>query len=220
MQCYSAGCGDSAWFFELDLAPALCACLWELLRGPGTGGAPCCRSYAALEREATAHYEDTMDRHLLERAMWDVTKDIFTDDFVCKRVYKYLADSHSVALAAANAESTGLHPLRRVEKFLREWMEQSISRAWQSIDNSGVAITEELVLNLFQNLIAPFGEDHPFSCVPTALTESIGRPPHDWPFMKKTAKTMFESWRRQETAPASKRRKKSGAPKKQGDEGK
>merc|ERR1711879_768955 len=116
--------------------------------------------------------------------------------------------------------STGLHPLRRVERFLSEWMEQSISRAWQSIDNSGVTINEGLVEKLFQNLIAPFGEDHPFSCVPTALTESIGRPPHDWPFMRKAAKTMFESWRKAETAPASKRRKRSGATKAKTEEGK
>merc|ERR1712048_218046 len=108
---------------------------------------------------------------------------------------------------------TGLHPLRRVERFLSEWMEQSISRAWQSIDNTGIIINEELVMSLFQNLIAPFGEDHPFSCVPTALTESIGRPPHDWPFMRKAAKTMFETWRKQESTPASKRRKKTAAAK-------
>ena len=55
---------------------------------------------------------------------------------------------------------------RAVELFLKHWMNDSLRRAWVSLENAGVDITEDLVAKLFQNLISPFGNQVPFSCIP------------------------------------------------------
>lgn len=35
---------------------------------------------------------------------------------------------------------------------------------------------QELVMDMLKQLIAPFGTSNPFSCLPAALTEGLGRP--------------------------------------------
>uniref|UniRef100_A0A7S0FAR1 Uncharacterized protein n=1 Tax=Pyrodinium bahamense TaxID=73915 RepID=A0A7S0FAR1_9DINO len=42
--------------------------------------------------------------------------------------------------------------------------------------------------------VVPYGDDNPYSCVPFALTKSIGRPPRDWPFIWQTALQLTASW--------------------------
>ena len=50
-------------------------------------------------------------------------------------------------------------------------------RAWVSLENAGVNITEDLVVGLFQNLISPFGDLVPLFCIPIQLTDLSGGPP-------------------------------------------
>lgn len=68
----------------------------------------------------------------------------------------------------------------------------------------------ESVVMLFQELLAPFGEEHPFSCVPGVLSQSIGRPPRDWEFLQEAVGEFFLNWNSAGTEPtyggASKRR--------------
>merc|ERR1719221_814462 len=90
-----------------------------------------------------------------------------------------------------------------------------MNRAWQAIDNSERIVTHDSVVQLFQNLLAPFGEEHPFSCIPAALTLNIGRPPSDWPFIRQNANKLFANWGQQANgggisagrAPAERRRR-------------
>mmetsp|Transcript_27090 Transcript_27090/g.59011 ORF Transcript_27090/g.59011 Transcript_27090/m.59011 type:complete len:118 (+) Transcript_27090:3-356(+) len=67
-----------------------------------------------------------------------------------------------------------------------------MGRASQAIGSD--VLTLEAVVRLFQNLVAPYGEDHPFSCVPALLTQKIGRPPRSWPFLRRVAKQLLRSW--------------------------
>merc|ERR1711920_479285 len=67
-------------------------------------------------------------------------------------------------------------------------------RAWQAICSSEV-LTYDSIVSLFQNLIAPFGKEHPFSCVPAMLTQAIGRPPFDWPFIGQQVQLLCNAWR-------------------------
>merc|ERR1712070_145888 len=108
--------------------------------------------------------------------MFDATQATFGEEAVCSKVYKTLTSAHEKAYIHACEDTRPLQDLQRVELFVKAWMEDSMGRAWQALDNAN-AMSAENVTRLFENLIAPFGEDHPFSCVPAALTQSIGRPP-------------------------------------------
>jgi len=63
-------------------------------------------------------------------------------------------------------------------------------------------------MELLRRFIAPFGAEHPFSCLPGALTEGLGRPPTDWSFIRTVAHQLFRQWNGE--APPSKKRKKQG----------
>lgn len=192
MQGYSASCGDKIWFFELDLAPALTAGAWELVResvaNPGV-------LFHELEKAVMNRYEELMDTILLDKAMWDAAEAVFGVGCPAfNKIFKYLHTSHEAAFKEARADVRPLEDLQRVEVFMRVWMDNSMGRAWQAIDQSDRLLTHETVVRLFQNLVAPFGEDHPFSCVPAALTKRIGRPPRDWPFIWTEARRLCLSW--------------------------
>lgn len=68
-------------------------------------------------------------------------------------------------------------------------------------------ITEINVYCLFQNLVAPFGDDVPFSCIPLTFTQRIGRPPRRWPFIRMAVEELFRTWRQESSAPSKKKRK-------------
>ena len=70
-----------------------------------------------------------------------------------------------------------------------------MGRAWTSLENSEQVLTPGNVSRLFQNLIAPFGESHEYSCIPIMFIETIGRPPRNWKFLRMTVQNMFRSWK-------------------------
>lgn len=189
MQGYSSACGDEPWFFELDLGSALVAGAWELAQA---GGMQPPGGFAELERAVMAQYEELMDATLLDKAMWSSTSAVLGDGPVGLKVYKFVSAAYEAAFQEACADTRPLRDLRRVEAFVRTWMEGSMGRAWQALDNARELLSVENVVRLFQHLVAPFGEDHPFSCVPTALTQSIGRPPRNWLFLHQLARQLFE----------------------------
>eukprot|EP00928_Gymnodinium_smaydae_P044589 TRINITY_DN29733_c0_g1_i2.p2 TRINITY_DN29733_c0_g1~~TRINITY_DN29733_c0_g1_i2.p2 ORF type:complete len:413 (-),score=85.14 TRINITY_DN29733_c0_g1_i2:6-1244(-) len=187
MSSFSSACSDQPWFFELDLAGVLGAGVWELLKA-NTSLTRC--GWKAIERVATQRYEAVMDDVLLKRAMWDSIKAVLVDDPLCNKVFKFLQIAREAALARALEEgaSRSLRPAERVELFVREWVRGCVHRCVQSLS---FLVKEEEMLSLFQNLMAPFGEDHPFSCVPMALTQRIGRPPHDWGPLRRSLRDAF-----------------------------
>merc|ERR1719336_87357 len=127
--------------------------------------------------------------------MWDVTVATFKDDVLCSKIYKALHHAHQSAFNAAVADTKPVRDLERVEAFTKQWIENTVGRVWQSVDDLDQAVTRDTVVRLFQNLVAPFGEEHPFSCVPAALTRKIGRPPRDWDVIKETIKQLFLAWK-------------------------
>ncbi|CAK0885034.1 unnamed protein product, partial [Prorocentrum cordatum] len=201
VQGLSATCRDKEWFFDLDLLPTLVAVLSEIVKDSAPRAA-----LDELEAVVTARYEDLLDSVLLEKAMWDATCATFPGDHACGRIFRYLHASYPEALRGAKDEamSKKLSPLKRVELFMSRWMEGSMHKAWQAIHGSEQLLTLDSLLRLFGSLLAPFGEDHPFSCVPTELTERIGRPPRDWPHVARVARQLLASWRQPvpEGAPA------------------
>ena len=88
-------------------------------------------------------------------------------------------------------------------------MNDSSRRAWVSLENAGVDITEDLVANLFQNLMSPFGNQVPFSCIPVQLTDlSRGPPPREWTQVRVVAQQVLAAWEDKERRAAKKRKQR------------
>eukprot|EP00933_Yihiella_yeosuensis_P033866 TRINITY_DN2747_c2_g4_i1.p1 TRINITY_DN2747_c2_g4~~TRINITY_DN2747_c2_g4_i1.p1 ORF type:complete len:485 (-),score=113.67 TRINITY_DN2747_c2_g4_i1:55-1509(-) len=189
MQGFSAGCGDKPWFFDLDLSPTFSNAFWELLQASGQHA-----KWNDVEGVLNAKYEEIMDDALLEKAMWDATEKINHPNLtepLRNKVYKALKSGHDVALKEVFAEQRVMGDLHKVELFTRFWIDQSMSKSWQSLEDNGIQLSPDIVIPLFQDLLAPFGEDHPFSCIPAALTQKIGRPPNDWPYLTDAVAAYF-----------------------------
>lgn len=214
MHGYCAACQEKKWFFEIDLAPAFTSVAWEILKFQAKGGSPRVR-FKELEEFVINEYEEKLDRILLTKAMWDATSVTFADEKAQSKVYNALHKAYQGALDECLLDTRPREDLERVEQFTKRWIDDSMRRAWCSVENSDRTITEGNVVRLFQNLVAPFGNDHPFSCVPGLLIDNIGRPPHDWPYIRVTVRSMFGQWKQESLLPSSggsKRRKtKSGA---------
>lgn len=227
MQGYSSAFGEAPWFFCIDLPPVLCAACWEVMRGAqgpkGGKGAPGRPSPGALQGLVTLAYEDKLDRILLDKAMWEVTVSAFIDERVQNKVFQAISRSYWPALdevlgpVVLQEELQGaLSPaqeLKHVEAFARRWMDDAMCRAWVSIEQAEEVLTKETVEHLFLALVAPFGADDPFSCMPRALMEQIGRPPVDWPFVAQAVEDLFASWGRQASGgggASSRKKRKTG----------
>eukprot|EP00747_Dinoflagellata_sp_TGD_P018947 gnl/TRDRNA2_/TRDRNA2_126840_c1_seq1.p1 gnl/TRDRNA2_/TRDRNA2_126840_c1~~gnl/TRDRNA2_/TRDRNA2_126840_c1_seq1.p1 ORF type:complete len:421 (-),score=66.67 gnl/TRDRNA2_/TRDRNA2_126840_c1_seq1:60-1322(-) len=212
MHSYHASCGEKQWFFEIDLNPSFVTACWEVCRA-GAASQP--RSpkftYSKLQEAVNAAYEDYLDRVLLRKAMWDATAATFKDATVQNKVYNALSKTWEPCLNDTQSNGRPMADLERVESFAKKWIDDSMRRAWCALENTPQTLSEQSAIRLFQNLVAPFGDEHPFSCIPGVLTEQIGRPPRDWQFIKTAVKSLFASWKAEEQQRPAKRRKTSSS---------
>merc|ERR1740120_384757 len=174
MRGFSHSCNESEWYYEIDLA---------------------------VEDIVRVEYDDAVERCMLEKTMWDAAAAMFTDDKVRSKVWKCLSAAYWPALDEALASSmTRAHlqrppqeDLRHVEEFMRAWIHDSMGRAWSALPSMNAdgdsVLTEDLMCELFQRLLVPLGEEHPFSCVSSDLTSRIGRPPRDWKFIRQAVRS-------------------------------
>jgi len=207
MGAYCASCSEKNWCFELDLGQALASAAWELARATGqarsrSGEGPAVR-FRQLKDKVIDEYEDKLDEALMSKAIWDATQVTFPDVAVQSKVNRALSKTHAKALEECLADTRPMPELQKVEQFTTRWMDSSMRQAWSSLDGGDSTISEGMVLRLFQNLIAPFGDVHPYSCIPPALIETIGRPPRDWQFLVDASKRLMASWRQELERPAS-----------------
>jgi len=206
MHGYSSACQEKEWFFEINLIPAFQSAAWELLRANRSNP-----SYGVLEELIQVEYEEKLDRILLVKAMWDAARHTFRgNDTAVSKVYASLGKTYDVALDEAVADNRPIPDEVRMEHFMKRWINESMQRCWSSFEGSDRLITERSVTKLFGNLVAPFGDEHPFSCVPSIFFPGGERPPSNWHYIRVAAKNMFESWERERTAPSGKRRKRAG----------
>lgn len=177
MQSYSAACGDKNWFYDLDLAPAFVAGFQQLIQLSHQRP-----KWQDVEAAINGKYEELMDESLFDKAVWDVLGALTQDEPIRNKIFKALKAGHDVALKEAQVLRR-VADLQKVELFTRRWIDVSMGKLWQVFENAGILMAEDTIVNLFGDLVAPFGEEHPFSCIPAALTATIGRPPRDWPFL-------------------------------------
>jgi len=188
MQGFTAACGDKPWFFEMDLTSAFGMAFWEIHSGSGQRA-----QWSEVEAVLNSKYEQLMDLCLLEKAMWDSAGGLIPDQEPLRnKLYKALKTSHEIAFKEAT-EAPRMGDLQRVELFTRAWVDSAINKSY-SVLEQGNLMNADSVVQLFQELLAPFGEEHPFSCIPAVLTQSIGRPPKDWDFLQEAVMQFFLLW--------------------------
>eukprot|EP00490_Sorites_sp_Unknown_P000989 CAMPEP_0114688214 /NCGR_PEP_ID=MMETSP0191-20121206/63245_1 /TAXON_ID=126664 /ORGANISM="Sorites sp." /LENGTH=301 /DNA_ID=CAMNT_0001975455 /DNA_START=275 /DNA_END=1180 /DNA_ORIENTATION=+ len=135
----------------------------------------------------------------------------FKDKDIQPKIFRAVHNTYQPALDELLADTRPIEDARKVETFTRRWMETSMQRAWSALDSAEKVLNQGQVIRLFQNLIAPFGEAHEYTCIPVMLVEHIGRPPRNWKFLRTAVAKMFEEWQLAAAAPQpSKRRKKGG----------
>ena len=208
---FHASCEDEnptkSWYFSLDLTHVMCNAACELLCGRGqalmTNIDHCPGSRDVREKIAQV-YNDIKDEAFLQKAIWESMKVVFHgyDDRVQKKLYLAFWKTYWPAF-----EETikGLGPQRlkarteqleiaNVQIFVERWMEDAFGRAWGCLNDPEEAFTTDVITDVFRTFLAPFGRNHPYSCMPTALIEAAGHPPPDWPFIESAAEKFNSKW--------------------------
>jgi len=196
MGSYASACQDKQWFYEIDLAQAFASVSWELLCLSSRPRVRFSQVKALVEQEYVGCVEST----LLTKAMWDATSMVFLDCKVRSKIYNSLHKAYQTALEESLADSRPMEELKRVEIFMKRWIDDSMGRAWCSLEAVEMILTDTCVVRLFGALTAPYGDQHPYSCIPYCLTKGIGRPPRDWAFIGQTVEQLFDSWRAKATS--------------------
>jgi hypothetical protein len=201
-----SSCKDSEWFYSIDLVPALSAGAMVLLPCAGWQVPP-----SQIMEMMTREYQLGIDRITVDKALWEMVQSLFGDDEKCRtKMWNAISRSYEPAVNAALADPSPMQEIDRVETFMRRWIDDCISRAWGGFgDQAEEVLTLEAIVDMYDHLLRPFGEDHPFSCVPSVLCEEFGAPPPGWDFIPQAVQDLFDGWNNPTAGPAKKRRKKA-----------
>ena len=187
MQSFSAACQNKPWFYEINLVNAFVGVIMVVEKQEG-----CSHGYIqemeSLYDMVRLQYEAYQDRILLNRAMWDSVGATFKDDKVAAKVYKALSNTWDSVLQESMAEPLSVPDMTRMQNFIKRWMQMSMWRCWDIVNSENVTL-------LFENCVRPFGNDHPFSCIPHILyIRSRNLPPKNWSYIRDEAENMFDQW--------------------------
>lgn len=189
---YCASCQEKTWFYDLDLSGVFARAAWEVLSA-STSRQPR-PAYQAVLKLAENEFQSCLDETLHNKAMWIAVKDIFKDAKHQSKVLTSLQRTYQVALDFVLSDTRPLEDIVRLQGFLKKWMEDSLTRSWNAVGEPERNLSQEISISLFQRLMAPFGPKHQFSCVPSVLIETIGRPPDKWAFISKTIRAIYMNW--------------------------
>lgn len=204
MTGYCAACQEKEWFYQIDLVPALTSAAWELLSAKWGRKV----RHHELEEIVGSEYEEIMDKTMLQKAMWDISNGSFEDPVVRSKVYNAISRSYQTAFDECIIDTRPRGDREKIEQFMKRWISDSMHRAWCALEGPDRALSHARVLRLFQASIAPFGEHHPFSCIPVVFTEVVGRPDCNWRFIRLTVEQLFASWRTEPSSSSKKRKPK------------
>eukprot|EP00933_Yihiella_yeosuensis_P010814 TRINITY_DN11765_c0_g2_i1.p1 TRINITY_DN11765_c0_g2~~TRINITY_DN11765_c0_g2_i1.p1 ORF type:complete len:427 (-),score=70.70 TRINITY_DN11765_c0_g2_i1:57-1337(-) len=213
MHSYMAACAEKTWFYQLSLGHAFTSAVWELLQMSRSRNRA---NFRDVQDFVTQEFESHLDKSLLTKAMWDAVGATWkgsNDEKTKGKVYKAISGSYYSVLDELLEDSRPLEEQMKVERFTKRWIESSMQRAWCAVEDAETNLSPAKVIRLFQTLVAPFGEEHEYSCIPIMFIERIGRPPRSWGFLKMTVEQLFQTWRQESAnpAPPSKRRKKAAS---------
>jgi len=131
------------------------------------------------------------------------------DEKIRSKVWNALSKSYKPSIDEVMNDPRPVPDLMRVEMFTKRWVTDAAGRMWASIEGSEHILTVDTMGQFFSALLAPFGAEHPFSCIPRSLTSRIGVPPADWPFIWDTVQNLFNEWHggQGESRPKKRRKK-------------
>lgn len=197
---YSAAFSEAPWFFSINLPPVLCAAAWEIFSASGCFDG----NHWELQDMVVFEFDAQLDQVLLDRAMWEVARAVFGEETTQNKIFQAISRSYWPAmeevLGNVIAEEqlygwvTPDKELQAVQAFASKWINDAMCRAWVSVEGAEQVLTPDAVLQLFQGLVEPYGPEDPFTCIPKALTETIGRPPADWPHLNHAISELFANW--------------------------
>jgi len=207
---YTGSCQERPWFYDLDLADAFARATWEVLTANASQPRP---QYPQVEDIAKTEYESWLDQTLHNKAMWISVEEVFQNDSkVQGKIFASLQKTYPPALDEVIEDRRQLEDLEKLQMFVKKWITDCLTRSWNAIGDSERILSEDIAVRLFQKLLAPFGPENGFSCLPSILTENIGRPPDHWPFIRQTVRGIFRNWNAVATSGgAAKKRRKTAA---------
>ena len=209
MQSFSGACQDKPWFSEINLVHAFVGVIMVVEKQEGHSHG----EIQEIESLVRIQHDNYKERILLNRALWASVEATFKDHNVAVKVYHALNKTWDSVFEESMAEiqwleeSISVPDMTRMQKFIKRWMQKSMWRCSDYVANS------ENVTLLFENCVRPFGNDHPFSCIPKILYSRCGDlPPKNWSYIRDEAKNMFDQWEqmhdqweRKKSAPSMKR---------------
>ena len=201
MQSYACACQSRAWFHHIELGPVLARAAFEILSVNTASELPPWEDVLDI---TTEKYHAYLDECLTQEAIRRTANKHFSDEKIRSKVSAVLQKTHKQAVDHARLQDNVKTPV--VEAFVRKWMGDGLSRIWSVMsDEKRGELTESLAVKLFHRLIAPFGVEHEFSCIPCTLYTNIGRPPPDWDFVANSARNIFRSWEQQSSGSSKKK---------------
>ena len=181
---------DDFWFCDMDVSFVLWM-VWKRLFSDSQEY----HDHQARIAFATK-YAELVEQLLLDKALWRcASQHLPWEADLQIRLYRALWKSHVQAYARAREEA-GLSHVERVECFMRLWLEYMMHKiySWPRVLQDRVRsrlMNTYAVLHLLEELVVPFGSEHPFSCVPAKLTKPVGRPARDWRFLEELVVKYF-----------------------------
>jgi hypothetical protein len=217
MNGYSGACGEKDWFLQIDIVPAVCCAAWEILASSGQARQV---SGDALQQEVADSIYAELDLHLIRKAVRQSVEETCSDDTIRSKLDRALTKSMqpalekvlgSTAFQQARQRFDERNDLKLVENFAKEWIEEVANRIWGTYENNPDLDLEGTLTALFQRLVAPFGVESEFTCIPGVLCGRIGRPPPDWDHIPKVVDQVVNKWNGGSQGPAKKRKKEDDA---------
>jgi hypothetical protein len=132
----------------------------------------------------------------LHHGMWLAVSRVFEHP-LDRNAYRAVLEGYNHALFHVRAEAQPWDSVRMTEVFIVEWVGKTLARVWSSTTLEH-ALTEEFACALFKKLLAPFGEEVPYSCLPDMIGQAR---PWIFLFMRCAVRVMFIQRRNQPFSP-------------------
>ena len=206
MDRFASACEDKDWFFEIDLVPAFLDSSWAVVQRFS------CQQTRVPEVKCQVQeiVQDKLDAVVLTKAISLATRATFKDDCVVHKVISCLRKTHDIVSREVADLADGRMLGSLTQCFVQRWIVESMHRCWTSVGSEApLQLNEASVIGLFEKLVIPFGDDHPYTCIPLGRGEE--RPQKDWLFIRGVVSSMFDAWNKDSCGSANKRkRKRSG----------
>ena len=193
------------WFYDVNLTNVFIRAAWLVLMANTTSEVR--PTWQEVQDVTEETYDVYLDECMNRKGIMTAVDTIFSiiGLTVRNRVARVLQNMHGIAAIHLQSQGPFLRDdFHKVQTFMEKWIADSLDKLWCILRD---LLTEEVAVNLFEELIAPFGQDNEYSCVPWQLWKDIGRPPPHWNIVREQVHDVFERW---QDAPRRRVRRRTG----------